>query len=585
MLLLLHLFCLFLLVFLGFYAFVADPRSRANQTFAAFISFLALWTVKDLIFWNFPETQTPADWWVAISFITSLLMQTALVVFSVVFPDKYERGYRMALIAFAPSLVMIPAAALGLLWNRVSVSQGVLDIDLAPLAYFFVSYVYAVFGLGAFLLFQKYRNRQPGLERQQIGAVILALLITAVLKTLANIILPFFGNYYLLPYSAVLVIPGVLIYSYAISSFKLFSIQTALDQFRLFPVTYKVALSIATVAVISFLAFQVPIVWWAFSDGNGFEAWRRYLTFSVLSALVPNLLLVLLVVRSISRPLQRIAVAAIKVRDGNYGAEVDLRQTNDEIGIVADSFNSMSRKMAADIKKLQELNEQLVRTEKLAAMGTLAAGVAHEVNNPLASISSLIQMMQKSDSHSDADREKLDLILSQIERIKSVTGDMLEFGRVRSAARQQVSLNELVMRAVRLASFDKTFKRLDLTLDLDEALPEIEVDSDQIQQVVLNLLLNAKDALPQGGEVRVTTNGTDQDQVLEIADNGVGIKGEDLKSIFDPFYSTKSQGVGTGLGLAVCYGIVTAHGGTIEVESKPASDTRFTVTLPTTPST
>ena len=256
MLLLIHLFCLFLLVLLGFYAFVADPRSRANQTFAAFISFLALWTVKDLVFWNFAETQNPADWWAATSFIISLLMQAALVVFAVVFPDTYTRGYKMMAVVFAPSVVLIPAAAFGLLWNGVAIGNGILDIDLAPLAYFFVAYVYIVFGLGAYLLVQKYRKRSPGIEKQQIGAIIWALLITAILKTLVNIVLPFFGVFYLLPFSAVLVIPGVLIYTYAISSFKLFSIQTALDQFRLFPVTYKVALSIATVLYSVLLHFR-----------------------------------------------------------------------------------------------------------------------------------------------------------------------------------------------------------------------------------------------------------------------------------------------------------------------------------------
>ena len=132
------------------------------------------------------------------------------------------------------------------------------------------------------------------------------------------------------------------------------ALQSALTQFRLFPITYKVALSIASVAIISFALFQIPIAWWAFRNGMDAEAWRRYLVFSVISALIPNLLLVLLILRTISRPLQRITLAAVEVAKGSYGTEVDMRRTNDEIGLLADSFNEMSRKMAADIEQLQQ---------------------------------------------------------------------------------------------------------------------------------------------------------------------------------------------------------------------------------------
>ncbi len=580
MLLLLHLFALFLLVTLGFYVFVADPRNRANQTFATFIAFLALWTVKDLVFWNFQDTGIPAGWWAAASFVISLLMQAALVVFAVVFPKEDKIDLKRLAILFSPSLVLIPAALLGLLWKSVSVEDGGLRIELSALAYAFVLYVYIVFVFGAVELFRKYKRQKIAQVRQQFGAILWALFITVFFKTLVNIALPFFGYYSLLPYSAIFVLPGVLIYAYAISNFRLFSIQTALDQFRLFPITYKVALSIATVAILSFALLQIPIVWWAFKDGSGFEAWRRYLTFSLISALVPNLILVLLIVRSISRPLQRLTLAAVQVTEGGYGTEVDMRKSNDEIGLLADSFNEMSRKMAADIDQLRKLSDKLVRAEKLAAMGTLSAGVAHEVNNPLASISSLIQMIERSDSLGDDLREKLELISTQIERIKGVTKDMMEFARVRPASKSESDVNLIVEKALRLARFDDTFKTLELELNLDPAIPVIYADTDQLQQVVLNLLLNARDAMPGGGTISITTRQTGDSVCIEIGDNGVGIDESKLKKIFDPFYSTKTSGVGTGLGLAVCYGIVTAHGGNIEVESTLGSGTRFSVFLP-----
>jgi len=580
MLVLFHLFALFLLVLLGFYVFVANPRNRAHQTFAAFISFLAFWTVKDLVFWNFYDEKIGADWWASASFVVALLMQCSLVVFAWVFPDNAHTPRKRAAVIFAPGLVLIPAAVFGLLWHKVGFQNGVFIIDLAPLAYAFVLYVYFIFFYGAALLYRKYRKYRGTQKGQQIGAILWAVAITGILKTLANIVLPFYGIYYFLPFSAIFVLPGVLIYAYAISNFKLFSLQTALDQFRLFPIAYKIALSIASVAILSFTLFQIPIVWWAFQDGMTLEAWRRYLVFSVISALVPNLLLVLLIVRTISRPLQKITLAAVQVTEGKYGTEIELRKSNDEIGLLANSFNEMSRKMSSDIEQLQKLNEQLIRTEKLAAMGTLAAGVAHEVNNPLASISSLIQIMQSNSDLDEKTGDNLRLISTQIQRISQVTRDMMDFARIRPAAKSSVNINEIIETGLRLASFDKAFQKLELKKYLDKDLPEIHADGDQMQQVFLNLLLNARDAMPEGGAILIKTFMKESEIIIEIEDSGGGIGDDDKKKIFDPFFTTKPAGKGTGLGLAVCYGIITAHNGKIEVFSNENGGTSFSVILP-----
>jgi len=328
-LVLLHLFGLLLLVVLGFYVFVADPRRRANQTFAAFIAFLALWTTKDLVFWNFETNDTFAGVWAASSFVIALLMQCSLVVFAWVFPENSRTPRRKAAILFSPGIFLIPSVFLGFLWTGVGFRDDRFYIELTSVVYAFVAYVYILYGYGTWILFKKFLYLKGTQSGQQIAAILIATAVTAVLKTVANIALPFFGVYDLLPYSAIFLLPGVVIFAFAISNFRLFSLQTALDQFRLFPITYKTAISIASVAIVSFGIFQIPIVWWSFHDGMTFDAWRRYLVFSVISALVPNLLLLLLVVRSISRPLQRITLAAVEVTNGWYGPEVGLRRGND----------------------------------------------------------------------------------------------------------------------------------------------------------------------------------------------------------------------------------------------------------------
>jgi signal transduction histidine kinase len=580
MLLVLLLVALFLLVLLGFYVFVAAPRSRTHQTFAAFLACLALWTIKDIAFWGFTEDGT-VSWWASASFIISLLLQYSLVIFAWVFPEDRRVPIKKAAVLFAPGAVLIPAAVLGWMWDDARLTGGRFTIHLTPLAYAFGLYLYGLFAYGFGLLFVKYRRYRGQLWGKQLGAILWALILTATLSTTAFVVLPLLGVYTLLEAGALFVLPGVFVYAYAISNFKLFSLQSALDQFRLFPIAYKVALSIAVVAVLSFVLLQIPIVWWSFGAGPSEGAWRRYLVFSVITALVPNLLLVTLIIRTISRPVRRLTERAVEVAGGAYGTEVDLH-SNDEMGLLAASFNEMSRKMASDIERVRELNEHLIRAEKLAAAGTLAAGVAHEVNNPLASISSLIQILQSRNTDAET-REQLRLISTQIERITQVLRDMMEFARSRPPQRAPLDINHVVEASLRLASFDKAFQGLGVTKRLEEDAPLILADANQLQQVFLNILLNARDAMPGGGDLDIHTRYSVEaaEMIVEINDNGTGIAPEHVAHIFDPFFTTKPAGAGTGLGLAVSYRIVTAHGGRIEVAPNNGRGTTVRVRLPT----
>ncbi|HEY0322660.1 MAG TPA: ATP-binding protein [Pyrinomonadaceae bacterium] len=579
MLLVLLLVALFLLVLLGFYVFVAAPRSRTHQTFAAFLACLALWTIKDITFWGFTQDGT-VSWWASASFIISLFLQYSLVIFAWVFPENGSVPWKRAAVLFAPGAVLVPAAVLGWMWTDARLSNGRFTIHLTPLAYAFGLYLYGLFAYGLGLLFVKYRRYRGQLWGKQLGAILWALILTATLTTAASVVLPLLGIYNFLEAGAIFVLPGVFVYAYAISNFKLFSLQSALDQFRLFPIAYKVALSIAVVAVLSFIFLQIPIVWWSFGAGLSIDAWRRYLVFSVITALVPNLLLVALIIRTISRPVRRLTERAVEVAGGAYGTEVDLH-SNDEMGLLADSFNEMSRKMASDIEHLRELNEHLIRAEKLAAAGTLAAGVAHEVNNPLASISSLIQILQSRNVDAET-REQLRLISTQIERITHVLRDMMEFARTRPPQRAPLDINQAVEASLRLASFDKAFQHLRITKRLDEEAPLILADANQLQQVFLNILLNARDAMPDGGDLDVHTRYDVEaaEMIVEVCDNGAGIAPEHAAHIFDPFFTTKPAGTGTGLGLAVSYRIVTAHGGRIEIAANNGRGTTVRVRLP-----
>jgi two-component system, NtrC family, sensor kinase len=361
-----------------------------------------------------------------------------------------------------------------------------------------------------------------------------------------------------------------LIYAYAISNFQLFSLQSALDQLRLFPLAYKVSLAVAVTGLGGFFLFQVPIAGWSFGASGD---WQRFIVFSTISGLVPSLLLILLIVKILSRPLQRLTETALAVTRGDYGAQTNL-QSNDELGVLADSFNAMSRKMAEDIAQLKAINQAMIRSEKLATAGALATGVAHEVNNPLASISSLVQSLLAR-AQDERDRETLRLVLTQITRITGVLRELMDFARPKAPELRPTDLNQVILKSLELARFDKGFKQLTVATKLTGDLPLLQLDADRMQQVFLNLLLNARDAIGEttGGEITIHTQQQDGEVRALIADNGHGIAPENLARIFDPFFSTKPKGQGTGLGLAVSHSLVTAHGGRISVQPNEVGTT------------
>jgi len=188
--------------------------------------------------------------------------------------------------------------------------------------------------------------------------------------------------------------------------------------------------------------------------------------------------------------------------------------------------------------------------------------------------------MMRSENGSDEMHERLELIQTQIQRITQVTKDLTDFARARPAAKSTVEINSIVETALRLAEFDSTFQKLKITRDLASAIPKIFADSDQLQQVFLNLFLNARDAMPNGGELTVVSKSSDDEIFVEISDTGTGIDDGNTKQVFDPFFTTKPAGKGTGLGLAVCYGIITAHGGRLELRQNESPGATFVVTLP-----
>jgi len=233
-----------------------------------------------------------------------------------------------------------------------------------------------------------------------------------------------------------------------------------------------------------------------------------------------------------------------------------------------------------DITDRSELERKLMEADKLSSIGLLAAGVAHEVNTPLAVISTYAQMLARQVSQDDQKSKILDKIASQTFRASEIVNSLLNFSRTSKTEFGDVDLNGIINETIALLEHQLEKNGVAVECALDESLPAIQGNSGKLQQVFLNLFLNARDAMDSGGVLRVRTSASNGSALVDVADNGKGIPADTLGRIYDPFFTTKVANKGTGLGLSVTYGIVREHGGTIEVESLPGAGTCFHLDFP-----
>ena len=314
--------------------------------------------------------------------------------------------------------------------------------------------------------------------------------------------------------------------------------------------------------------------------------------------------------RLIYVPLKDLEVGAKKIISGNLEDQVPVR-SEDEFGRVADSFNHMTAALSESRSEMQDLVQTLeskvaqrtkellvakaevAQGEKLASIGVLASGIAHELNNPLTGVLTFTSLMRKKVPEGSEDAEDLDLVIRETKRCASIIKRLLDFAREKVPVKGFYNLNQVIEDTVRFVERPVSLQQIEITTNLDPKLPQIWGDADLIKQVVLNLVVNAQQAINGKGNITVQTqpcragaaSKPDEPAMIEISvtDTGCGIPEANLQRIFDPFFTSKEVGKGTGLGLSVSYGIVKAHGGRISVESVVGTGTTFHIYLPITP--
>jgi two-component system NtrC family sensor kinase len=235
-----------------------------------------------------------------------------------------------------------------------------------------------------------------------------------------------------------------------------------------------------------------------------------------------------------------------------------------------------------DISELARLQKQLLQAEKLASVGRLSAGVAHEINNPLTGILTHGYFLKKKAGEIKLVQEYSDIIINETMRCRKIIRGLLDFSRQTESEKKLTDINKIVKDTLLLIEHQALMKNVKILTELNEPLPMIIVDANQIQEVFMNIILNALDAMPDGGLLTISSDSIVDGRYIEIkfTDTGCGIPKENLNKLFDPFFTTKKVGEGTGLGLSVSHGIIEKHNGTIEVQSEVGKGSTFAVKLP-----
>lgn len=325
--------------------------------------------------------------------------------------------------------------------------------------------------------------------------------------------------------------------------------------------------------------------------------------------ILAGLLVSYLVNRMVYLPLRDLEDGAARLAAGDLEKMIPVR-SNDEFGQLAASFNSMTgalRKSRVDLenwgrtleqkveeatRELHDAHAETARSEKLASVGLLAAGIAHELNNPLTGVLTFSYLVKKNLPAGSRDAEDLGLVIRETKRCATIIRRLLDFSREKTPEKAFADLNTLIEETLQLIKQSAQVENIEIITDLDEQLPAVWLDENLIKQVIMNMLVNAQHAIEGAGSITIKTRfhaapadaepGADSEDMAEITitDTGCGIAADDLQRIFDPFFTTKGVGKGTGLGLSVSHGTIEAHGGTIEVESSVGKGTEFRIHLP-----
>lgn len=502
-----------------------------------------------------------------------LLIIVTITFFTWNFPHPQKIGTVRSFSILIPSIVLFI-----LLWSDNLIHQShihgsMYEVHFGPLYPLYLIFYIFLIALNFYWLTRKYYRETDELLRKQILTFTTGLIITNLVTFIFGLFLPWYlGFYYLVEMSPVAFLIGVILFTtLAVSKYDMFP---SLGRLHNLSIKKKIILSSLILVPIIILLIQIPLIKLIFDIKSNTEL-MRYFLLSVLGGMIVSISIAFVIIKVISNPLAKLKATAQEIEKGNYGVKLETK-TNDEIGELTEAFNNMS-------ETLKNNTEELVKREKLAALGKMAAVLAHEIKTPLTSIKLNADIIAETLDLGDDDRENFEIMKTEINRLNNLVKDVLQFSRQMELKFSVANLKDLVDDVANQLCNKLEEKNIVLHNHVESIL--LEVDADKLRQVFINLIDNSIEAflsdrqtISGRGLIEISSqiNKAENSISIFVNDNGAGIDPE-LK-IFEPFFTTKASG--TGLGLSISQKIIEQHKGEFRLLSSKPGSTIFEIVLP-----
>ncbi len=501
-----------------------------------------------------------------------LMILVSLTIFSWNYPVQKEIGIIRGLLIIIPSTILLI-----LLWNGNFIHEsharmGIFSAEFSSLYPLFLFWFLFLIVLNSIWIIQKYNSAQDSNLRNQLIFYLFGLIVTNMATFIFGLFLPWIlGFYYLVEISPLAFLIGFIFFTaIAIGKYNMF--PYAVQKVHSFSLNKKIVFSAIVVVPIIILLVQIPLGRIIFNI-NSTQEMIRFFLISIFIGVIVSISMSFVISRVIAQPITILKEKAVEIGKGNFEVNVEYN-SSDEIGELSKAFNNMAVSLNRNINEREKLEAEIIRSEKLAALGKMSAVLAHEIKTPLTSIKMNVDILNQTLSLHPEDKESFQIIGKEINRLTELVKEVLQVSRTAPLNISSLNLRKFVEDIFHQVESDSKLKQISFFNNTTEI--EFVGDENKLKQVFLNMIQNSVDAINEIGTIGITSYIEDVYLSIRLIDNGCGI--EEVQNIFDPFFTTKVTG--TGLGLSISQKIIEQHNGTFSLISSRPGETIFEIKLP-----